>query len=145
MPKAFFRSITLCVLTACGDATGVDQIPNIDGSWSYTNTWSGGGVSCSYAPGTLTISQTGGTFTGTLAAPDVICTIGAEPASSLGSVSNQMMGTVTADGDVTFGLGPPSHTGRVSGNSMSGSFTFVADFFEPGTLITYTGPWTATR
>ncbi len=41
--------------------------------------------------------------------------------------------------------GPPSHTGMVSGNSMSGSFTFVADFFEPGTLITYTGTWTATR
>ena len=52
MPKAFFRSITLCALTACGDATGVDKFPNIDGSWSYTNNWSGGGISCSYAPGT---------------------------------------------------------------------------------------------
>lgn len=96
MAKAFFRSISLCALTACGDATGVDQIPNIDGSWSYTNTWSGGGISCSYAPGTLTISQTGGTFTGTLATPDVICTIGAEPPSSLGSVSNRIVGTEVA-------------------------------------------------
>ncbi len=145
MPKAFFRSITLCALTACGDATGVDKFPTIDGSWSYTNNWSGGGISCSYAPGTLTITQTGGAFRGILATPDVICTIGAEPPSSIGSVSNRIVGTVSADGDVTFGIGAPSHTGSVSGNSMSGSFTFMDDFFEPGTLITFTGPWTATR
>ena len=97
MAKAFFRSISLCALTACGDATGVDQIPNIDGSWSYTNTWSGGGISCSYAPGTLTISQTGGTFTGTLATPDVICTIGAEPPSSLGSSHPEIHNCIRAN------------------------------------------------
>jgi len=145
VPKAFFRCITLCALTACADATGVALIPNIDGSWSYTNTWSGGGTSCSYAPGSLTISQTGGTFTGILATPDVICTIGAEPPYSLGSVIVGIAGTVTADGDVTFGIGSPSHTGRVSGDSMSGTFTFEDDFVEPGTPVTFTGPWTATR
>ena len=130
------------------DATGVDQIPNIDGSWTYTNTWSGGGLSCSYAPSSLTIDQTGGTFTGRLETSDATCAFLDKPSFSLGSFGNPIVnGTVNAAGDVTFDLLDENghHTGRVSGNSMSGSLMITGDLFETGNPVTYPGTWVASR
>ena len=148
--RAFFlKFVFLCGLVACGDSTGVGEIPNIDGSWTYTNTWSGSGLSCRYAPSSLTIDQTGGTFTGRLVTSDLLCSTPAEPEEqSWGQdFGNSILnGTVNAAGDVTFDLSDETggHTGRVNGNSMSGSLTFIDDV-GTGVTSTFTGTWAASR
>ena len=142
----FLNFVVLCGLVACGNSTGVDEtpsdeIPNIDGSWTYTNTWSVNGLfSCRYAPSSLTIDQTGGTFTGRLVTSDLLCSTPDEPeeVSEGQNFGNPIVnGTVNAAGDVTFDPLDETgrHTGRVNGNSMSGSLLFGG---VPGT-------WAASR
>ena len=135
---------SLLLALGCGGndgATGVDEIPNIDGSWTYTNAWSVNGLfSCRYAPSSLTIDQTGGTFTGRLVTSDLLCSNPDEPeeVSQGQNFGNSIVnGTVNAAGDVTFDLSDETshHTGRVNGNSMSGSLVFGE---VPGT-------WAASR
>ena len=144
------RILGFCGLAACGDATGAEQIPNIDGGWTYTTTWSWNGLSCSHVPSVLSLSQTGGTFTGTLETSDANCTLGNQPLFTLFSFGDpkNVNGTVNAAGDVTFDLLNPEgghHTGRVSDGSMSGSFTAILEFFETGDPFEASGNWSANR
>lgn len=131
-------------LSACsGDATGVDDIPDIGGNWTYNLTFSADGGSCTYDPSAVTISQAGGTFTGRIEIPDATCTFEGGDPYSLGSwgadISN---GTINAAGTVSFQWGSSDtayHNGQASSSSMSGSM-------HSGSL---TGPaigtWTLTR
>ena len=135
--------ITALVLAACGDATGVDEIPSISGSWTYNLTISAEGTSCTYDPSAVTISQSGGTFTGRIEIPDATCTFESGEPYSLGSWGADIgNGTVNAAGTVTFQWGDfdtAYHNGQINGTSGAGSM-------HTGSL---TGPavgaWTLTR
>jgi len=135
--------LAICGLAACGDSTGVDDIPDIGGNWTYNLTYSADGSTCTYDPSAVTISQSGGTFTGRIEIPDAICTFEGGDPYSLGSwgadISN---GTISAVGIVTFQWGNTDtayHNGQASGNSMSGS-THTGSL--TGTAI---GAWSLTR
>ena len=77
--------LTALVLAACSDSTGVDEIPNIDGSWTYNLTFTSEGSTCTYDPSPVTINQVGATFTGRIDIPDATCTYQGGDPYSLGS------------------------------------------------------------
>ena len=135
--------LVVCGLAACGDSTGIDDIPDISGNWTFNLNFSGGGLSCTYAPSAVTISQTGGTFTGRIEIPDATCTFeGGDPYSLGDWGANIVNGTVNAARAVSFQWGSSDtayHTGTVSGNSMSGSVTSGSG------SEAVSGTWTATR
>ena len=144
------RILAFCGLAACGDATGLGQIPNMEGDWTYVSFWSSSGILwCTY-DGTLTIDQTGATFTGSVVISDLRCAFGAAltPVSLGQDLSYTIVnGTIDAAGDVTFDLGDEDrhHTGEVSGDSMSGDLRLTDDLLETGNAVTYTGAWVARR
>ena len=133
----------ILALAACADSTGVDDIPNIDGNWTFNLTFSSADGSCTYDPSAVSISQTGGTFTGRIEIPDATCTFQGGAPFSLGSWGADIVdGTVNAAGAVTFAWGSTDtayHIGTVSGGSMSGSMTSGSG----GSAAS--GTWTATR
>jgi hypothetical protein len=133
----------LCGLAACGDSTGVDDIPDIGGDWTYNLTFSGGGLSCTYDPSAVSISQTGATFTGRIEIPDATCTFQGGAPYSLGDWGADIVnGTVNAAGAVTFDWGSSDtvhHIGTASASAMSGS----ASGDDGNNSVT--GTWTATR
>ena len=133
---------TVLGLAACGsDATGVDDVPDIGGNWTYNLTFSADGGTCTYDPSPVTISQSGGTFTGRIEIPDAICTPQGGAPYSLGSWGADIVnGTVSAAGAVTFDWGSTDtahHTGNVNGSSMSGDMTV-----DGGAV---SGTWSLTR
>ena len=91
----------------------------------------------------MSISQTGGTFTGRIEIPDATCTFQGGSPYSLGDWGADIVnGTVNAAGAVTFEWGSSDtayHVGNVSGDSMSGTMTGAID---SGSI---SGTWTATR
>ena len=90
--------LAVCGLTACGDSTGVDELPDIGGNWTYNLTFSNVDGSCTYDPSAVTISQADGTFTGRIEIPDATCTpVGGTP-YSLGSwgAGGAMSGSMTS-------------------------------------------------
>ena len=108
-------------LSACSDSTGPKDA-NISGSWTYNvSNLSGAGLSCNAGGTTVTISQSGSTFTGSYSGGTLSCgSFGSVDVGS-GTVAN---GTVTNNA-VTFNFDTPDWTnsGSVSGNSISGTAT----------------------
>ena len=150
MLRIFFRSVVICGLVACGDTIGVDQLPNVEGTWSYFSIWSVSGVyQCNYSSSSLTLDQTGATFTGSLATPELMCSLASESDESLGQDATRAVvnGTISAAGEVTFDRHDEDrhHAGTVNGNSMSGSLRFTGDPFETGNAVTSQGFWAARR
>ncbi len=140
--------IFLCSLVACGESTaGVDQIPNIDGNWTYNLSFSGNGTSCVYDASAVTINQTGGTFTGRIEIPDATCTPQGGASFSLGDFGSDIVnGTINAAGEIAFDWGVTDtahHTGTASPISMSGTMT--GDDDTAGIPDAVTGPWSASR
>jgi len=135
--------LAVCALAACGDSTGVDDIPDISGNWTYNLTFSNAEGTCTYEPSAVTISQTSGTFTGRIEIPDATCVPTGGTPFSLGSWGADIVsGTVNAAGAVSFQWGSTDtayHTGTVSGGSMSGAMTSGSGSGASS------GTWTATR
>jgi hypothetical protein len=108
-------------LSACSDSTGPKNA-NISGSWTYNvSNLSGGGLSCNASGTTVTISQTGTTFTGTYSGGTLSCGTVGNVSIGSGTVAN---GTVT-NNSVTFNFDTQdwTNTGSVSGNSIAGTTT----------------------
>ena len=120
MKKSLF-SILVVLLAACSDSTGPKE-ENVSGAWSYNATnLSGGGLSCSITGVTMTVSQSGTTFSGTYSPGTLSC-------GSLGSTNftggTVVTGKVTGSG-VSFNFDTQDwmHNGLISGNSISGTTT----------------------
>jgi hypothetical protein len=139
------------VLVGCGDRPdpmeGAPPPPaNIGGSWSYmASNVSGSGVSCSTpTPAQLTLSQVGSTFTGSYSNLYIRCQSGTESAED-GPFQGQIVSGSINGGNTSFNFDTSdiSHTGSLSGNSMSGTTTWR---FDLGTqVVTLTGNWSASR
>lgn len=137
----------LTLLAACGgDATGPTQA-NVGGVWSLSLTnLSGSGISCSTSGTTMTLSQTGTTFSGSYGGGSITC-FGSGESFSSPFGSGSVVNGVVSGYNVSFDLDSPDFalTGTESGASMSGTCTLRADLGAPYGVITLSGNWGAAR
>jgi hypothetical protein len=130
------------VLGACSDSTGPKAL-NVSGNWTYAVTnLNGAGLSCNATGTTVTLLQTGTTFTGTYSGGTLNC-------GSVGS-SNLGTGTVTSgtvnNNAVTFSFDTTdwTNTGTASGSSVSGTTT-VRLVLTGGQTVVMTGNFSMVR
>ena len=150
---ALLRGGILCLVLlgplACGgdDGTGPADA-DVSGTWSATVAdLTGGGSSCSSTdPTSLTLTQTGGTFSGSYSGGEVACT-GSSGTFSFPVGSGAVVNGTVNGASVSFDLDSPDfhQSGTVNGSSMSGPATWNC-FFGPATgVVTLTGTWHAAR
>lgn len=135
-------------LACADDGEGDDVVgpshPYVTGTWSYSmSNLSGGGISCFESGTTLTLYQSGTTFSGTFSGGVFICDLN-EVFVADGRVIN---GSVTSDSAVSFDMRTSDwhNSGTVSGNSMSGTATVPLDAGPPVGRVTLTGSFAAVR
>jgi hypothetical protein len=133
-------------IAACGDSTA--PAADVSGSWSLTiSNLAGGGATCDFTAMTLTLTQTGSTFSGTHGTGTISCSGGGssftDPVGS-GPIVN---GTVGGSGSVAFDFETSDFhlSGTISGTSMSGTATLKVDAGAPVGVVTLTGNWGASR
>lgn len=69
------RFLLLAVVVGCSDDPTEPSLPNLTGTWTYSATGlSGSSRSCTLAPFTLTITQTGSILSGATAGGTLTCT-----------------------------------------------------------------------
>ena len=135
---------TLIAAAGCSEDSSGPNI-NLTGSWTYTATnISGSGVSCNVSTSSMTLTQTGNTFTGS-ATGQIACVAGGQSVSNpfQGQITN---GTITGNA-VQFELSTADarHIGTVSGNSMSGTLTLSLNVGAPIGTVVLTGNWSAVK
>jgi hypothetical protein len=136
------------LVAACGGDNGPSgpSDSNVGGTWHVMfSNMSGSGVTCvTLQAGNLSLTQNGGTFTGTYGPVTLSCTNGGETASDLfqGMIVN---GTVDED-NVRFDLDTQDfhQVGTVSGNSMSGTARWEFDV-GGGQTVVLNGSWSASK
>lgn len=124
-PEMLVRKVGFLILglvvSACSDSTGPKNA-NVSGAWSYSvSNLSGGGLSCNASGTTVTLNQTGTTFTGTYNGGTLSC----------GSVGTVSVGTgavasgVVAANSVNFNFDTQDwmNAGSLSGNTIAGTAT----------------------
>ena len=121
--KRFYILTMVALLSACSasDSTGPKNA-NVSGSWGYTATnLTGSGLSCSISNVTMTVNQTGTTFSGSYSSGTLNCgTLGGGNFTG-GTV---VTGTVSGNGvSFNFDTQDWNNTGTISGTSMSGTAT----------------------
>lgn len=151
--KSVVAGLALIILSGCGGdgTTGPPEPQNADveGVWSYdasnlAGTLSGFAVTCSIAGSTMTLIQSGATFSGTSGSGTLTCSAGGITISDpfpTGPVTNGQV-----DGNnVQFDFGTPDwrHTGTVTGGSMSGSVTIILALEDE--VVILNGQWASAR
>ncbi len=138
----------LASLTACGsDGPTGPQHANVSGAWTYSATnLSGttGGVTfaCNIEGASMSLSQTGTTFTGMIGSSIMSCFAEGQQASAPLPGAPVINGVVNGN-NVLFDIETSHNTGSVSGNSMSGTVTVWLDIGLG--LLRLTGNWGAVR
>ena len=140
--------VLLCaaMAVACGGDSASSPTPTVTGQWSYSATnVSGSGVTCNFTGVTLTLAQSGSTFTGTTTGGNVSCT-----APGVAPLNESLGGDVIANGQITgnavqFDIGGQDlhNVGTLSGNSMSGTVTISVP--TGTTTVILTGNFSAAR
>ncbi|HZJ00239.1 MAG TPA: hypothetical protein VFD22_06220 [Gemmatimonadaceae bacterium] len=151
MTKRFISLIkvaaALSVLACSGDVSGPAE-KNVSGLWTYsaTNMVDGHGLSCNVLGATLSLTQTGASFSGTYSGGRMSCYgdggFSYEPSTSLeGTV---VSGTVSGS-TVNFSFDTPDYfnTGTLNGRSLSGTATMSV--VSGSSRITMTGVFAAAR
>jgi hypothetical protein len=130
----------IVLLAACDGSTEPPKV-NVTGNWAIawpSMTGSGGyaGLTCSISGMTLSVTQTGQSFSGTYSSSTITCN-GNAVAATAGVV---VSGTVSGN-SVSFDLDNATthQTGTISGNTMSGSAAWTD---ATGSL---SGTWSANR
>lgn len=146
MRKLTFALSLAFLALGCGDDAPTEpEILNIEGTWSYSESFSSSSAELScQADGTIAISQDGSNFTGSFNQQGV-CT------DSEGTVyDNSGSGTVEGGhlegNQALFSTGSCDYTGTSSGNPpdrVSGSVSCI--IAVEGANYDLTGTWTATR
>jgi hypothetical protein len=135
----------ILVLTACGgDAAGPP--PDLNGDWAWSETYAdtANGMSCSFV-GSITLAQSGETFTGSWAGTES-CSTPSGPQS--GSGSGEVASGSISGSSVSFVAPPPDwhYEGAISGNPANRlSGTMSATFVYNTVTYHYVGAWQATR
>ena len=137
--------------TACEDSTQPPEHADVSGSWTYSATYSVdlgslGAIACSGSGVQATVTQSGGSVSGTAQGGEWTCdsSFAIEPFAS--EDPGQLRGTVDGT-SVRFevdGFVLLVHEGAVSGDSMSGTVTGTGNMAPVG-AISVTGNWSASR
>jgi hypothetical protein len=132
---------------ACGgdDSTGPSHA-NVAGTWSLSaSNMSGQGVSCNLGSTSVTLTQSGTTFSGSYGPGTITCFAGSQSASV--QAQGTIVNGVISDTGVQFDLDTQDlhHTGNVSGNSMSGTARWTFDLGGDVGVVTLNGNWSAAR
>lgn len=136
--------VAVVALAGCGDSgPSGPQIPDLSGApWTFSSSMSASqfGISCN-ATGTATFSQSGSTFTGTVA-QDGSCS---GPGGTIdNSGTSQITGGQIDGNQLSFQVPFCSYSGTISGsNQMSG--TSQCSIQEQGVTVNFTGQWQASR
>jgi hypothetical protein len=120
---------------------------DVTGAWSLSLTnMSGSGMSCDWAGATMNLTQSGATFTGSYSGGTLTCRSGGQSASEQVGGGSIVNGTVNGS-KVTFEIDSPDMpmTGKVSGESMSGTGMLRYDLGSPYGVVTLNGNWAAVR
>lgn len=138
--------VALFAIVGCGGGDTGPSTANISGTWSYAATnLVGGGITCSAAGTTLTLSQSGATFSGSYAGGTLTCSApGVAPQSSpvgSGIVVSGNVGVTSVS--FNFDTSDWSNTGTISGNSMSGTAHVIVT--DGTNTLTLTGNFAAAR
>ena len=139
--RSLLLAAALAVLAACGgDSTGPNSSSDLAGKWNYTATnLNGSGLSCNIAGVTVSLNQTGSTFTGTTAGGTLTCAfLGTSETDSLGTgfiTNGQVSGNA-----VQFDIGSSAfhHAGTRAGNSVTGTLTAMVDDGSATVVLTGT-------
>lgn len=151
---SFVAGAALLGLPACGGNGGSTpsgpQNANVAGSWDFafanlSATVDGVGVSCS-ASRRLDINQSGSTFSGTAGGGILFCQSGGVQLS-LAFGSEPIINGGVSGNSVSFDFSTPDfhQQGTVSGNSMSGTASWLVDVGGTVGRIPFTGSWGASR
>jgi hypothetical protein len=152
MKRILSLLIVAGMMAACGDDSGgggsptEPQVLSIAGTWTFSDNMSNAasGISCT-ATGTVTISQSGTNFTGSVTATTGVCT------DSFGNAidntgTQSLTGGQISGNSVSFQLPFCQYNGTVSGNpanAMSGTQTCTLDV--GGISYQFTGTWQGSR
>ena len=145
MLRRVLAVLSVVLVAGCG---GDSTSPNADvsGLWTYNATnVVGGGITCSITNVSMTLTQSGTTFSGTVAAGGTL-TCSSPSGSDTESLGNDVIANGLINGNgIQFDIGTQDlhNTGTLSGNSMSGTVTIRV---ATGTAtIILTGNFTAVR
>jgi hypothetical protein len=140
-------AMVLVVLACGGDDDGTDPlVVDVNGTWLATVDFAGEGTSCSSTdPTTLSLTQTGSSFSGTYSGGEIACT-SADGTFSFPGGTGQISNGAVNGATVSFDLGGPEFrlTGTASDDTMEGTGTWEFFGLETGP-VTLTGSWEATR
>ncbi|MEN8376962.1 MAG: hypothetical protein ABFS34_16160, partial [Gemmatimonadota bacterium] len=129
----------------CGDDPTGPSTPNVAGAWSYAATnVTAATVTCSFTNVSLSLTQSGTTFSGTYSGGLLSCS--APGASFSEPIGGGPVASGTINGtSVTFDMDSSDwrNTGTISGNSMSG--TVNVRVVVEGVPIVLTGNFSAAR
>ena len=133
-----------------GDAAGpeIPTYPNVAGTWTYNaSNLSGAGGSCNVTGLILTISQSGGTFSGSYSGGNTSCVIGAQNYPAGPSSGTIVSGTVTEGGTISFDFDTADwrNSGTIVGSSASGTATVRLDLGAPVGVLVLSGNWAIGR
>ena len=156
--KMRFVPIALVSLAFAGlgcdgdDGTTPPEVIDIRGTWSYSSVdLVGGPITCQMTGITATLTQDGSSFAGTTQGGTVTCQSG-EESGSQDLTPFTVTGGMISGSSLTFTIEDEgqavsiTHTGTVSGNTMSGNVTAQFELPPPYSfLVSLTGTWTATR
>jgi hypothetical protein len=145
--RVLLISALATVAAACGgdDSTGPSQA-NVAGTWTLSaSNMSGQGVSCNLGNTSVTLTQSGTTFSGSYGPATITCFAGGQSSSVLAQgviVNGAINGTA-----VQFDLDTQDlhHTGTVNGNSMSGTARWSFDLGAGTGVVSLNGNWSAAR
>lgn len=152
LPMAL-ASLAFLALGCDGDGgTTPPEVIDIRGTWSYSSLdLVGGPITCQVTGIEATLTQDGSSFTGTTQGGMVTCQSGDASGSQDLSPFAITNGTISGS-SITFTIEDEgqvvnfTHTGTVSGDTMSGNVTAQFELPPPYSFpVSLTGTWTATR
>ncbi len=143
MRRLLIPAVVLVLVACGGDSSGPGT--NLTGSWLYSvSNLTTGGLTCASSGTTLSITQTGNTFSGSYSGGTLTCTTASGTTSVLIGTGTVVSGSLSGN-TVSFNLDTSDwhNVGTLSGGSMSGTVTVLLTL--NGTNYTLTGHFGAAR
>ena len=141
------RLAVLLVFVLAGCSSSTSPTFSVNGSWNYQATnLAGDGVSCTITGATLTLTQSGSTFSGSYSNAKLSCQV-AGVESVIGTYSGQVVNGLVSGDSVSFDFNTSAFTnaGTITGSSMSGMATATENVGGTIGNVTLTGQWGATK
>jgi hypothetical protein len=140
-----FAVLLVVVLGGCSSSTGPSV--NVNGSWNYqASNLAGSGVSCFITGATLSLTQTGSTFSGSYSNAKLTCQVGG-PQAVIGTFSGQVVNGLISNDSVSFDFDTDAfiNKGTIAGSSMSGNATATENVGGAIGNVSLSGQWGATK